>query len=93
MIYITFTYKKKTLVIWQDETTLDQSAGALDFIHFKVPAMFKCKAGDAAVERACSQVVTVGGVLPCWISRPYVSCVSSSEFITEHQNTITYVVY
>lgn len=66
-------YSVLNLVNSQDQTTIDEPSGALDFINFKVPALFKCKAGDPAVEKACSQVVTVGGVLPCWISRPYVS--------------------
>lgn len=67
-LFIVLAYR---LFKFMDQTTANEPVGALDFINFKVPAMFRCTAGDPAVDKACSQVVTVGGVLPCWISRPY----------------------
>lgn len=58
---------------------MDQSAkeefgtySRLYFLLFRVPAMYRCAGGKSAgVEKACYQSVSIGGAVPCWVSRPW----------------------
>lgn len=55
----------------QDYSSLEGSSN-FNFIIFSVPAMYRCEGSSPSVLMACSQAVSIGGVVPCWVSRPWV---------------------
>ncbi|XP_039249747.1 gap junction beta-2 protein-like isoform X2 [Styela clava] len=66
-----FIYLAYGLFHFMDPTYAEDMA-VLDFLWFKVPAMFKCVGPHPEVMAACNQHLGHGvGHVPCWVSRPW----------------------
>lgn len=67
-----FIYLAYQLFKFMDPATVD-TIQPLDFLWFKVPALFQCTAIEEEVKLACYQHVGIGanGNVPCWVSRPW----------------------